>query len=981
MFDPSESPRLFGLPPGVDFAKGFVDGLIARTAALSPEAMGRVEVFVNTRRMQRRMRAIFDAGPARLLPRLRLVTDLAFDPISLDVPPPVAPIRRRLDLTRLVGQLLDAQPDLAPRSALYDLSDSLARLMDEMQGEGVTPARIAALDVSDQSGHWARSLQFLNIIQHYLGDRQDAPDTEARQRMVIDRLIARWAETPPEHPVLIAGSTGSRGTTARLMSAVTQLPQGAVVLPGFDFDMPAPVWDRLTDPMLGEDHPQFRFRRLMDMRGVGHEAVKEWHKAPPACPARNRLVSLSLRPAPVTDQWLTEGPKLNDLAEATEGMTLVEAPSPRAEAETIALRLRQAVENGETAALITPDRMLTRQVAAALGRWNITPDDSAGMPLNLSPPGRFLRHVSQMWGRPMTAEAMLTLLKHPLAHSDRADRGQHLLRTHELELHLRRKGPAFPDAASLSRWAALSKTDTGRVAWAGWVGGLIDGVEHIGDRPLIDHLTNHMAQAERLAAGPEYEGAGALWSEAAGRKAREVCDTLLRHADAGGVLSVQDYASLFNSVLSAEEVRNPDTGHPQVLFWGTLEARVQGADLVILGGMNDGTWPETPSPDPWLSRRMRAEARLLLPDRRIGLSAHDYQQAVAGRQVWITRSIRSADAQTVPSRWINRLVNLLQGLEGTGGRAALEQMRARGQVWVDMARKTSLPSDTVPMAPRPSPRPPIAARPRDLSVTQIKTLIRDPFAIYARKVLRLDVLDPLVPSPDAPLRGTLIHKILEIFVGEGIAPDDPNARKRLMEVSRTVFKDECPWPTIRRLWIARMDRIATEFLDKEVARRAIALPEWFEVWGELGLNRVDFTIKGKADRIDLAADGSVILYDYKTGQVSTEKQQLLFDKQLLIQSAMIERGAYAKVGPSPVLAAAFVQVATTVKDSPAPFAAAPPDTTWEEFQALIYRWMQIDKGYTARQALFSRTDSGPYDHLSRFGEWDTSQPAVPVILT
>ena len=197
MFPDGQTPRLFGLPPGADFGSAVVQGLERRMQGRPPEAMARVTVYVNTRRMQRRIASIFDAGPARLLPRIRLITDLAQDAIASDLPPPVAPLRRRLELSRFVAQLLDQQPDLAPRAALFDLPDSLAKLLDEMQGEGVPPDRIAALDVTDLSGHWERSLTFLRIVQRYFGDTTEAPDQEARQRLVIERLVAAWAKNPP----------------------------------------------------------------------------------------------------------------------------------------------------------------------------------------------------------------------------------------------------------------------------------------------------------------------------------------------------------------------------------------------------------------------------------------------------------------------------------------------------------------------------------------------------------------------------------------------------------------------------------------------------------------------------------------------------------------------------------------------------------------------------------------------------------------
>lgn len=974
MFDPTDTPRIFAEPCGVDYAKGLVDGLMARAQGMTPEAFARVEIYVNTARMQRRIRAMFDEGPALLLPRIRLVTDLAKDPIAQNVPPAVPALQRRLHLSQLVAALLDGEPDLAPRTALYDLSDSLASLMDEMQGEGVSPDAIAALDVSDQSGHWARAQKFLTIIGQFFGT-PEAPDTEARQRLVIETLAARWADTPPDHPVIVAGSTGSRGATALFMQAVAKLPQGAIVLPGYDTDLPDAVWSAMDDGMTHEDHPQYRFKRLMDLIGFTPADVARWSGLAPQRPARNALVSLSLRPAPVTSQWLQEGPALGDLVTATEGLTLVEAASPRAEAEAIALRLRQAVEEGITAALISPDRMLTRQVTAALDRWDIKPDDSAGTPLQLSPPGRMLRHVADLFGRQLTGEALLTLLKHPLCHSGPSERGDHLRLTRDLELQLRRWGPPFPTADTLIRWAG---DDATRQPWVTWLAALVTGLEETGDKHLADHLAAHLLLTEALCAGPASDGAGGLWAEAAGREARRICDDLQAHADAGGIMSPRDYAALFGKILSGGVVRDRDAGHPQILIWGTLEARVQGADLTILGGMNDGVWPEAPAPDPWLNRMMRAQAGLLLPERRVGLSAHDYQQAIAGREVWITRAKRTSDAETIPSRWVNRLVNLLGGLPDQGGDRALKDMRARGDIWLAMAAKLAAQTGDVPKAKRPAPCPPVAARPDRFSVTQIKTLIRDPYAIYARKVLRLDPLNPLTPSADAPLRGVIIHGILEDFIRQGHAPDDTAA---LLQLAEAHLAAKCPWPTIRAQWMARFTLAAGAFCTAEVARHALSDSRLVEQKGKLDLPQVAVTLTCKADRIDLTPNGTALLYDYKTGTLPSKPQQEKFDKQLLLEVAMVERGAFESIGPVHVDDALFVSIKPDAKTMQAPMKDSPTDVTLAELEALLHHWRLPDSGYTARYALFSKTDAGSYDHLSRFGEWDTSDLPEPQVLT
>ncbi len=308
MFDTSDKPRVFGVPLGVDFPAAMVRGLEMRQQDQTPEQVARTQLILNTQRMKRRVRDLFDAGPARLLPRLQLVTDLALGAGLTDIPTAVPPLRRRLEISQLVSILLEREPDLAPRSSLYDLADSLAALLDEMHGEGVNPEVIRALDVSDESGHWGRSLQFLGIVQHYFDQAHESPDKETRQRMVVQGLSEIWAQAPPQHPVLIAGSTGSRGSTMMLMKAIAKLPQGAIILPGFDFDLPTEAWEDLADPLTSEDHPQYRFHKLLAELGMTPAAVVQWDDSQPNCPARSALLSLALRPAPVTDRWLTEGP-------------------------------------------------------------------------------------------------------------------------------------------------------------------------------------------------------------------------------------------------------------------------------------------------------------------------------------------------------------------------------------------------------------------------------------------------------------------------------------------------------------------------------------------------------------------------------------------------------------------------------------------------------------------------------------------------
>ncbi|MDO5705495.1 MAG: double-strand break repair protein AddB, partial [Paracoccus sp. (in: a-proteobacteria)] len=647
---------VFGLPCGVDFAAGFLRGYDARTRHLPPEQQARISIWVNSARTLTALRLAFAAGPARLLPRMRLVTDL-----GAGDGPVAPPLARRMELARLVAGLIEARPELGHGQSIPKLAESLSALMTEMQREGCAADALNRIEAGDHARHWQNALEFLRIAARF---HLSAPeqDRAARQRAAAERLGADWAagRNLPDAPVIVAGSTGSHGGTRAFMQAVARLPMGAVVLPGYDFDQPDAIWDGLDAPG-AEDHPQARFAALL---GAG---VRPWDTAPPPDPARNRLVSLALRPAPVTDQWIADGPGLGDLRPATAELTLIEADQPGAEAAAIAALIRAELEQNRRVTLIAADRGLTRRVAAALDRWHIIPDDSAGRPLPLSPPGLLLRMLADLPGQTITADRLIAILKHPLVAtgSPILPRNEALLLIRELELHLRRHGPAFPDAAALRNWGDRRAETRGD--FADWLADLLDGpLAALADdrdaRPVSDRLADLTALAQAFAAGPAGDVAQSrLWQEQPGALTRAVLADLAAHAAHAPPMRARDFADLLHGEMQALALRGDVEADPRVRIRGPREARTESHGTVILAGLNEGGWPQPVSPDPWLSRPMRLTVGLTLPERQIGLSAHDFQQGIAADRVILTRARRDADAETIPSRWLNRLLNLMNG--------------------------------------------------------------------------------------------------------------------------------------------------------------------------------------------------------------------------------------------------------------------------------------------------------------------------------
>ncbi len=397
-------------------------------------------------------------------------------------------------------------------------------------------------------------------------------------------------------------------------------------------------------------------------------------RAPSGREARLRLVAQALRPAAMTDAWRDLAP---EPADALGGLTRYDCASPQDEAVTIALLLRRALETpAATAALVTPDRELARRVAAELRRWGIAIDDSAGLPLNRTPPGAFLRLVLDLADSALAPVALLAALKHPLAAGGLAPA---VFRDYARRLEAAIRGPRpAPGFAGLR--AALA----GRDAWLlGFVDRLercLGGLAELLDRDsvaLVELAGAHIRAAELLAATDSETGVARLWRDAAGEAAARFCHELLDAAADFPALPGRHYPALFEALAAGAVVRPAYGQHPRLAIWGLVEARLQQADLLVLGGLNEGTWPGPAAFDPWMSRQMRQEFGIALPERAIGIAAHDFAQALGAPAVALTRATRREGVPTVPSRWLLRLDTVLRavGLDGRARGGARDRRR------------------------------------------------------------------------------------------------------------------------------------------------------------------------------------------------------------------------------------------------------------------------------------------------------------------
>lgn len=969
---------------GVSFVDTLAKGILTEIGN-DPFRMTDTLVLLPNRRSCRALREAFlriGDGQPMLLPAMRPIGDTDEDELFMaegsiggveEISQSIPPMRRLLLLAQLIR---DHAPDGESVSLDHatHLAGDLARLLDQVQTEGLDFERLDQLVPEQYATHWQKTLDLLSVVTSRWPETLAAEgclDPAERRNRLLESLVALWRADTPTQRILAAGSTGSIPAVARLLRCVAELPNGTVVLPGFDYRL-----DPETAAAAAEDqtHPQYGMLNFLTQMGLAPADIPDWNTAPAIKKTslhRQMLVSEIMRPATTTQAWR----QLSSLPEeAIAGLERIDCPGEAEEAKVIALAMRRALEEpAKTTALVTSDRGLARRVAAALRRWDIEVDDSAGIPLSQTPPGLFMHLVAEMIRSRFSPVATLAALKHPLAAGGR-DRDTFREQVRQLERWALR-GPR-PEPGIDGFVKALSDTlpDDDLAAITATLETLAHSVRDFAElmsertTSLLQILTTHVACVKALVSDAEAGGAERLWTGENGEALAEFVDEACQAASAVGAISPAIYPALLSALMAGRVVRPRYGRHPRLHIWGPLEARLQNADYVILGGLNEGNWPRNPDPDPWLSRPMQDAFGLPLPERRIGLSAHDFAMAACAPEVLLTRSEKSGGSPTVPSRWLARLHAVSMAALPEGAFGQTEQ-------WLHWERALDHPAEPRPVDP-PSPRPPVSARPRQLSVTRIETWMRDPYSIYARHILGLRPLDPLEADPAAADRGTVIHETLDRFVSEfpGHLPED--AEKQLLTIGREVFQSIASHPVVQAFWWPRFERVAHWFVDIERQRRAHLTETQTEVRGELTLGSADrqFTLTAIADRIDRTIDGGYAILDYKTGTPpSMTDLKSGYAPQLPLEAAIAMAGGFSQLPEDDIASLAFWRLS----------GGAPPGEIKEVnldlkeiandacngLRALVDAFDDRDTPYTSIPNAAKAPRFNDYTHLARVAEW------------
>ncbi|MCA0248103.1 MAG: double-strand break repair protein AddB [Proteobacteria bacterium] len=966
---------------GIDrrFADELARGVLAEQGD-DPLALADMLILVPTRRSVRALREAFlraAGGKPTLLPRMAPLGDVddgdweiaSGDGTALALPPAITPAEREALLARLVARFKDEldQP-IAPSAAqALKLARELASLLDELAIDGVPFEKLETLVEGNFASHWQRTLRFLAIVgEHWpaiLADRGQIDALDRRTRSI--RLQAeQWREKPPTMQVIAAGSTGSQPATRELLSVIAGLPHGAVVLPGLDREMDDASWAKLEP-----SHPQFGLRELLAALTLERRAVPDWPGGPGDA-ARRQLISELMRPAETSEVWTRPS------AAALDHVTRADCATPHHEAVVIALAMRETLETkARTAALVTPDRDLARRVAAELRRWNIEVDDSAGQSLADTPPATLLRALATSVDSGFAPVDLLALLKHPLC-SLGLPRPALLDAARRLDRKVLRGLKPAPGLQALQELNAAKKF--GDDADRRQVMDLIDRLDAaVADlvAAMANEATPHALIEATLAVAEKLASAETLWAGDAGEA---LADALARLRDAWidqPPISGGEWPALLTTMLATETIRPRFGKHPRLAIWGPLEARLQRADLLILGGLNEGTWPPSVETGPWINRPMRAALGLPQPERRIGLSAHDFASALAAEEVLLTRAEREGGAPTVPSRWLARL-DALFGYDPESGGPAPEYIQRGRHELLAWAEKLDS-SDHYEPRSRPRPTPPIDSRPTRLTVSDIEQWRRDPYGLYARRILKLEALDPLEQELGAAERGSSLHAALDEFLKtypSGLLPSD--ALRLFEQMGERHLEAVLAAPAERAFWWPRFQRLARWFIATENARRAAGTRFLEgETDGSIGVGGL--TIRGRADRIDEIEPGGWEIIDYKTGRVPSPKElEGLFAPQLLLEAAMATDGGFEKIkGKARTVHLSYWQ-ANGLGDGGAVKEIKASDELVPKMMALVAKMVAHFGNPTTPYEALPWPEFIPhfndYAHLERAAEWSSS---------
>jgi len=930
----------------------------------------KILILLPNRRSCRALRdAFLDAsgGKPLLLPKIQPIGEIEdevfFSALGNEKIPDIQPVnqvRRHFLLMRLI---MEFQRGNAKQAS--ELVKQLVKFMDEVNIHGLSYDGLASLAPENLAAHWQQTLDFLTIISRQwpkVLNEEGAVDIVQYRNQMLSDLGELWTKTPPDYPVIAAGSTGSQPATSTLLNVIARLPHGMVILPALDKEMAEQEWK-----MVAHTHPQYALKQLLGKIGIARNDVKWLEKYRQS--DREKYSRIIFAPPAATVNWPNvELPP----PEALEGIKIIEADSLLDEARVIAIAMRGVLEiPAKTAALITPDRTLGRMVSAQLKRFGIIVDDSAGKSLAASVPASFLRLVVEMVASHAAPSAFLAVLRHPLAAAG-MDTAKCRLLSRELEILLLRG--IRREAGLEGLWKAAVASDDASDELIALLQRLKEKSEGFSQLFAKFHnatvkqlLEQHINFAQWFATTDSESGEQRLWAGEAGNALAELIAAWNMQADVLPPIDALTYPGLFDALLDGESYHSQIGLHPRLHILGPIEARLQSYDLVIMSSLNEGTWPKNPQADPWMSRPQREAFGLPSASIVIGQAAHDFVMQISTPEVLLTRARKVDGVPSIPSRWLVRIKTLL------ASKMPEEFARMGDDSYYDVAKNTLERPAQIEGIAAPAPTPPLAARPRRMRVTAIDNLMRDPYSHYARYILGLKKLQEIDREPDAADFGNIVHKTLENFTRQfpKELPDD--AYEQLIRYGKEAFSGFIDRPAVAALWWPRFISMAGWFLEQEALRRGFTDIVYSEVNADWSfqVDDRDFSLSTRIDRLEKFQAGDYALIDYKTGTVpSKSDRERGLANQLPLEALIIQNGKLPpEITQGKVSQMEYWKLSGSEAKCEITQVGSDISETLKILEALIRKFDDEKTPYNAQSEGVLRFND--YEHLTRRKEWET----------
>ncbi len=936
------------------------------------------------------------AAPGLLLPRMAAIGDLnlddslgpIIDPLDFDdselILPAIDPLERLIILAELISlQKLSRGMAISATESIR-MARLLAATIDELNAEKIAFRDFPTLhNDHDLAKHWQNAYgDLLTIWPKYLKvlEERKLQDTSNRRNQLLGRFANKISSGMITARIFAVGISTSAPAITAVLRAVALQTRNAVILPSIDLMMSKIDWnnllpddsddERLTSAIRHEAHPQFHLKLLLDRMGFQRSEISQ-------LAINSKASHSSIQDIFCVPQQSAIWMQLPKARKKMPNLRQLIAEDSAEEAVAIAILVRKALETkGCRIAIVTPDRELALRVSTQLKRWGIDANDTAGSALLKTANGTLFKAVILAIADGFAPNRLLAILQHPLIHNGEG-RLDWLKKIRQLDLVLR--GPIMGRGLSaIGMHIDIAIADERRKNkdklaelknWWDHVVAQLTPLERAGDDglailfPLISQILSDMTH-------------GQIWIGANGRQLSSVIENISNTQIANlANQNAASLASLLDALFEGQIVRPAYGGHPRVAIYGLLEARLQQADVIICAGLNEGSWPQLAQPDPWLAPHLRRQLNLSGMDRNIGLAAHDLASFMGADEMIISRAKRDRDGPTVTSRFLLRLQAYL-------GDQLCEETEA-----LHLARKIDV-GESEPLAERPVPKPSKEQRDIKLSVTDFDKLKSDPFAIYARKILLLEPLDPIDAEPTAAWRGTVIHDLLEQWSKQDNC--DPT---KLVPRAEAYLRNPAFHPMLGTLWQPRIIKALqwvadeTDQLLKDFGRKP-ALTE-----AKANMQLVGISISGRVDRIDRNANNEFAIIDYKSGGVPKKKQIFFgFALQLGLLGLMLRDGHFKDSAGQVVAGDAksfeywtmqkrsgtslFGNIVKATVDAPKDGKILTND--FVEFArshavAAIERWILGDEAYTAKLHP-EYPNYQDYDHLMRLAEWDGRQP-------